>query len=162
MNTSIILFLFPLFFLIHELEEFLMMRSWIEKNSIAMYGRFPRFERIIQVMQKVTRRKVAMIAFEEFLVVVVCTIVSAYTGNLIAWYCCLAAFSVYLLIHIVQFMVWRGYIPAIVTTLLCLPYCIGVICEVSLPFTSGEWVIYTLLGLILGGLNLFVMHKFVS
>lgn len=162
MNTSIILFLFPLFFLIHELEEILMMRSWIEKNSVAMYRRFPRFGRIIQMMKKVTGQKVAIIAFEEFLIVIVCTLVSVYTGNIAAWYCCLAAFAVHLLIHMVQFIVWRGYIPAIVTTLLCLPYCIGVICEVPLLFTSGEWVIYTLSGLVLGGLNLFVMHKFVS
>ena len=162
MDTVFILFLFPFFFLLHELEEILMVRRWIEKNGTAMHRRFSKFERIIRKMEQMTTWRFVAIAFEEFLIVSVCTFVSIQTGNLTAWYCCLAAFSIHLIVHIVQFIVWRGYIPAIVSTALCLPYCIWAIHDTCLFFSPHQLFFYALLGILLGGLNLTGMHKLVG
>lgn len=158
MNTSTLLSLLPLFFLLHELEEILMVYPWIRKNSTTMYRRFPKIGRIIRKMEQMTTRRFAAIAFEEFLIVSVCTFVSIQTGNPSAWYCCLAAFGIHLIAHIAQFVVWRGYIPAIISTALCLPYCIWAIHETYLFFSLHELFLYTILGTLLGGVNLIGMH----
>lgn len=162
MNTSILLSFLPLFFLLHELEEILMVCPWVKKNSAAICRRFPKAERIIRKMEQMTTRKFVVIATEEFLIVSVCTFVSLQTENLTAWYCCLAAFGIHLIVHIVQFVVWRGYIPAIISTALCLPYCIWAIHETYLFFSLHELFLYTILGTLLGGMNLIGMHRLVG
>ncbi len=158
MNTSTLLSLLPLFFLFHELEEILMVCPWIKKNSIAMHRRFPKFKSVIRKMEQMTTPKFAAIATEEFLIVSACTIVSIQTGNLAAWYCCLTAFGIHLMVHIAQFIIWRGYIPAIVSTTLCLPYCIWAIHKTASILPLNEQLFYAAIGTLLGGLNLIVMH----
>lgn len=162
MDMVFILFLLPFFFLLHELEEILMVHRWIEKNGTAMHRRFPRLRYLIRKMEEMTTRRFATIAAEEFLIVSVCTFVSIQTKDPTAWYCCLAAFSVHLIVHIVQFIVWRGYIPAIVSTALCLPYCIWAIHDTYLFFSPREQFLYALLGTLLGGANLIGMHGLVG
>lgn len=158
MDIVFILFLLPFFFLLHELEEILMVHRWIEKNGAAMHRRFPRLRYLIRKMEEMTTRRFATIAFEEFLIVSACTFVSQQTGDLRAWYCCLAAFSIHLFVHIIQFIVWRRYIPAIVSTAFCLPYCIWAIHDTYLFFSPYELFFYTILGTLLGGANLMGMH----
>ncbi len=158
MNHSIILPLLPFFFLLHELEEILMVCPWIKKNSTAMHRRFPKFKPVIRKMEQMTTLKFAAIATEEFLIVSACTIVSIQTGNPAAWYCCLTAFGIHLIAHVAQFIVWRGYIPAITSTALCLPYCIWAIHETAPILSLNEQLFYTVLGTLLGGLNLIAMH----
>lgn len=158
MDIVFILFLLPFFFLLHELEEILMVHRWIEKNGAAMHKRFPRLRYLIRNMKGMTTRRFATIAFEEFLIVSTCTFVSLQTGDLEAWYCCLAAFSIHLFVHIIQFIVWRRYIPAIVSTVFCLPYCIWAIHDTYLFFSPYELFFYTILGTLLGGVNLIGMH----
>ena len=65
---------------------------------------------------------------------------------------------IHLVIHLIQFLVWRRYIPAILTTLICLPYCIWAIRETSLFLTLKELSQYAITGLIIGGINLIAMH----
>lgn len=158
MDTMFILFLLPFFFLLHELEEILMVHRWIEKNGAAMHRRFPRLRYLIRKMEEMTTRRFATIAFEEFLIVSACTFVSQQAGDLRAWYCYLAAFSIHLFVHIIQFIVWRRYIPAIISTVLCLPYCIWAIHDTYLFFSPYELFFYTILGTLLGGVNLIGMH----
>lgn len=73
MDTVFILFLLLFFFLLHELEEILMVHRWIEKNGAAMHKRFPRLRYLIRNMKGMTTRRFATIAFEEFLIVSTCT-----------------------------------------------------------------------------------------
>lgn len=162
MSTSIIIFLLPCLFLFHELEEILMIPSWIKKNNTEMYTRFPKFKSLIWKMEQITRRKITIIAIEEFLIVFTCTIISEQTGNLAAWYCCLIAFGIHLILHFIQFLLWKRYIPAIVTSSLCLPFCIVAFLSTYEFFTSYEQVVYALIGILSGGLNLFIMHMIVN
>lgn len=158
MNNLYILLPLPIFFMIHELEEIIMVKSWITRNIPLLYERFPRLKPVISKMGLVTTQSFATIALEELLIVIVCTAISLYTHNIIPWYCCLAAFVIHLVIHLIQFLVWRRYIPAILTTLICLPYCIWAIRETSLFLTLKELSQYAITGLIIGGINLIAMH----
>ena len=160
MNSSIILLSFlPIFFFIHELEEIFMICPWIKKNRTILYKRFPKLRRIIQKMEQMTTQGFVTIAVEEFLIVITCTFISVQTSNLIPWYCCLAAFGLHLIVHFVQFIVWSGYIPTIVSTVLCLPYCVWAIHDTFQFFPLHELFLYTLLGTLFCILNLIVMHK---
>lgn len=47
MDVSIVVSLLPLFFLLHELEEIIMVRSWLDKNQAALRERFSNLGHII-------------------------------------------------------------------------------------------------------------------
>ena len=44
----IIIFLFPIFFMIHEFEEIIMIQKWINHNQIKLTQRFPHLYPIIK------------------------------------------------------------------------------------------------------------------
>jgi|GEM_PF-4668699 len=47
MNNLYILLPLPIFFTIHELEEIIMVKSWITRNIPLLYERFPRLKPVI-------------------------------------------------------------------------------------------------------------------
>lgn len=57
MKISIVNILLPCFFLIHEMEEILMVPSWVKANSSVMYRSFPKFRYVIQNMERMTTWK---------------------------------------------------------------------------------------------------------
>ena len=147
MDVSIVVSLLPLFFLLHELEEIIMVRSWLDKNQAALRERFSNLGHIIVWMEQMTTRRFIVVAAEEFIIV---------------WYCCLAAFAIHLVVHFIQFVVWKGYIPAIFTTAFCLPYCFWAMIKTYSFFSLYEMFVYAFIGIILCVLNLIVMHMIVK
>ena len=108
--------LFPIFFMIHEFEEIIMVEKWMGKYRTDLYMRFPVLSHRIAMLTEIDTRSFSIIVAEEFLIVSVLTIISVMTGNIIFWYCGLSAFSIHLLIHLLQFIIWGKYIPAIVVS----------------------------------------------
>ena len=97
MDVSIVVSLLPLFFLLHELEEIIMVRSWLDKNQAALRERFSNLGHIIVWMEQMTTRRFIVVAAEEFIIVSLCTLMCLYFGKIVVWYCCLAAFAIHLL-----------------------------------------------------------------
>ena len=73
------------------------------------------------------------------------------------WFAALAGYSVHLLIHIVQWIVYRKYVPVIITSLLTLPYCIYAFAEFSkiTVLSSFQMVLWAVIGIVLTVLSLF-------
>ena len=103
----IIIFLFPIFFMIHEFEEIIMIQKWINHNQIKLTQRFPHLYPIIKKASKIDTHKFSIIVAEEFIIVSTCCTISIYTGQIIYWYCCLAAFGLHRGIHLLQFIIWQ-------------------------------------------------------
>lgn len=159
MNVSLILILFPIVFIIHELEEIIMVEKWMGKHRDELFRRFPVVAKRLERITQIDTRSFAVIVVEEFLIVSGLTIMSIVTGNIIYWYCVLAAFSIHLLIHLLQFIVWKNYIPAIITTVLCIPYCILALYDTIRIITSSELILYAAIGIVVAGANLLAMHE---
>lgn len=162
MDVSIVVSLLPLFFLLHELEEIIMVRSWLDKNQAALRERFSNLGYIIVWMEQMTTRRFIVVAAEEFIIVSLCTLMCLYFGKIVVWYCCLAAFAIHLVVHFIQFVVWKGYIPAIFTTAFCLPYCFWAMIKTYSFFSLYEMFVNAFIGIILCVLNLIVMHMIVK
>ena len=63
----IIIFLFPIFFMIHEFEEIIMIQKWINHNQIKLTQRFPHLYPIIKKASKIDTHKFSIIVAEEFI-----------------------------------------------------------------------------------------------
>ena len=155
-----ILLLFPIIFMIHEFEEIIMIEKWMNKNRSDFDRRFPRIAQRMNKFMDIDTRNFSIIVAEEFFIVSILTITSVLTNNIIYWYCILTAFSIHLIIHFLQFVIWKKYIPAIITTILCIAYCIFAIEKASYILTFKELFIYAVVGIIIGAVNLLVMHRF--
>lgn len=74
----IIIFLFPIFFMIHEFEEIIMIQKWINHNQIKITQRFPHLYPIIKKASKIDTHKFSIIVAEEFIIVSTCCTISIY------------------------------------------------------------------------------------
>lgn len=95
---------------------------------------------------------------EEFVIISACTMATIITGNMLFWYICLLAFSLHFVAHIIQFFIIRKYIPAIVSTVLCLPYCVMAISAGQEQYSNVENALLGVLSLVICIANLCLMQ----
>ena len=158
-RINLIMMLLPFVFMVHEYEEIIMFRRWIDRNREELRKRFPKIESFF------TRRGVfdystsifAIGTAHEFILISVVSFCSVWTGEYQWWFAALAGYSVHLLIHIVQWIVYRKYVPVIITSLLTLPYCIYAFAEFSkiTVLSSFQMILWAVIGIVLTVLSLF-------
>ena len=104
----IIIFLFPIFFMIHEFEEIIMIQKWINHNQIKLTQRFPHLYPIIKKASKIDTHKFSIIVAEEFIIVSTCCTISIYTGQII-W----GVLKIVVSLKIYSWLSWqvKHYIP---------------------------------------------------
>jgi len=74
------------------------------------------------------------------LLFVLLTLLSCYaalSGDYRLWYGVLAAFTAHLFVHLLQWALWRRYLPCILTSLLALPYGFWALAQ-DFPLTAAE------------------------
>lgn len=118
--------LLPIVFMLHDFEEIIMFRLWLKRNRNELRRRFARFEALLDkhhVFDYSTATFSVAIAHEFLLISLVCYL-AIYLQLPQWWFMAFAGFFVHLLIHVAQWLIYGKYIPAIITTLLALPYCV--------------------------------------
>lgn len=153
--TLILIYLLPILFMLHEFEEMVMLPAWIEKNEKELSRRFPALRSKLSFLQSPA---FGIAVCEEFVIVSACTMATIITGNMLFWYICLLAFSLHFVAHIIQFFIIRKYIPAIVSTVLCLPYCVMAISAGQEQYSNVENVLLGILSLVICIANLCLMQ----
>ena len=125
-----LLWLFPVIFMLHEMEEIIGFGPWLDKNQ-AILDKYPRIA------------------------------ASLYFANYLVWLGAFIAFSLHLLIHLIQSILIRKYIPALASSLVLLPPSILIIKQVidQTNYSLLSLLIWTLLGLIFMVVNLALAHQ---
>ena len=104
-----LLWLFPVIFMLHEMEEIIGFGPWLDKNQ-AILDKYPR---IAAAYEHFSPSGFAVAVLEEYLVVIIITGASLYFANYLVWLGAFIAFSLHLLIHLIQSILIRKYIPAL-------------------------------------------------
>lgn len=152
----VVIVLFPLLFMIHEFEEMIMYPSWTKHHEAMLTRRVP----VLKDKMTFLQSPAFMLAvLEEFAIVSACTITTIYTQSIIYWYFALLAFTIHLLPHIMQAAILRRYVPAIITSVICLPYCAYAIISVWDSCSVVEHITIAISATLFCVLNLLVMHK---
>lgn len=89
----------------------------------------------------------------------VITVVAYMTHWYDLWIGAFIAFTLHLVIHCVQVIIVRKYIPVIVTSVICLPICIYIIMQVIQITTLNSIILYSILCFIIMVINIGVIHK---
>ena len=158
-----IIWLFPILFMFHDFEEIIFMRAWINKNKSDLCERFPVLsKKLLPHFDNITTSSFALGVAEEFILISVITIVTYMTHWYDLWIGTFIAFTLHLLIHCVQVIIVRKYLPVIVTSVICLPICIYIIIQVIQITTINSIILYSILSFIMMIINIGVIHKFMN
>jgi len=163
MNTStFIISLFPIVFMFHDFEEIIFFKPWINKNSAYLRERFPRLSNnFLPRFESLSTSGFALAVAEEFVLLSLITYGSIYFDNYYLWLATFMGFFIHLIIHVIQWIILKKYIPTIITSLISLPYCIYTfirILEINM-FQVFEIVLWTFIGLLIIGVNVLFAHK---
>ncbi len=165
MKHEILIWLFPIVFMIHEFEEIIFMRWWIRKNKESILIKYPKLgNRMVVQLESLSTEAFSLIVAEEFIIVSFIVIISDLTKDYDLYFGLIIAYSVHLFVHIIQTVAIRRYTPAIVTTVIT-----GIFCTVVfIEFTNRELIsfnhalIYSIVLTLVIFLNLNLMHRLVK
>ena len=112
---------FPLLFIFHDLEEIIGMRRFINRNADMLQSRFPFLS---NRFKNFTTEGFALAVMEEFVVFTAISLVAIYFDTSLFWNIWFGGFlglTAHYVVHIIQALVIRRYIPALITSIICLP-----------------------------------------
>ncbi|VUW91951.1 Uncharacterised protein [Streptococcus constellatus] len=151
------IWLFPLLFIFHDLEEITSFMPWIERNEklLAKKAAF-----ILNTHKGLSTEGFTLAVAEEFIVVVLVSFFAliCHTRLLyLIWLGGFVAFALHLVVHILQAIWFRRYIPALATSILCLPVSSIIIWKAStlLRVNTVELLFFSLIGILIVISNLF-------
>lgn len=162
-DINIIIWVFPMLFIFHDFEEIIFMQSWIKKNRDYLSARFPKLSKsILPHFDNITTSSFAMGVAEEFILISIITVISYVENWYNLWAGLFIAFTLHLVVHCFQTLIVKRYVPAIVTSIICLPICTYIIKHIVGLFTLDTVVLYSILGFIIMVINLGIIHKFMG
>lgn len=161
-QLELIISLFPLVFMIHEFEEIICLKPWVTKNGLWLTDKYPKFAKQITYLGQLSVPAFSIAVLEEFILVSITTVLALTLQWYSVWIAVFTAFTFHIILHIVQWMVIRKYIPAIITSLLSLPYLIWGLSRVLNEFSLSMIMICFVIGTLVAILNLYFAHKFAS
>ena len=152
-----IIWMFPILFMVHDMEEVIGFGTWLKKNRSLLDQKYPRISNTYRPFS--TEGMAAAVMEELLLCLVVCTI-SRITSCYGLWLGVFIAYAMHLLIHIGQSIVVKQYIPAVITSILCLPVslCFIVYSIKILSYSGMQIFVYSCTGMAVVVVNLKIAH----
>lgn len=164
-DMRIILFSFPILFMFHDFEEIIFMKPWVIKNNQNLRKRFPRLaKKYLNHFNSLSTSSFAMGVAEEFILISIITILSFVFNWYYLWLGTYIAFTVHLIVHCIQCIAYKSYVPCIATSIICLPICLYLIVVFikNNNLNYAYMVSFSLVCIVLLVLNLRLIHKLMS
>lgn len=155
----IILFLFPIVFMIHEFEEIIGIKLWFDRNATWVSTTFPILSKKVLCLGQMSTSAFAIAVFEEFILISLVTILALLLQWNYGWIALFTVFTFHLFIHIIQWVVVRKYIPVIISSILLIPYILWGAKIVLSLFSPKTVLLCFIIALPISVLNLFFIHK---
>lgn len=150
MDIKLLIAFLPLVFMLHDFEEIIMFSPWLEKNRDELERRFPKISNILKDNHyHLSTSAYAVAVLHEFLIIATITCLSLYFDAYHWWFGAFAAYSLHLIIHIIQWLVYGKYVPVVISSVLTLPYCAYTFIEFLrfTDMTAGQLLLWALIGL---------------
>ena len=105
MDSITFYLLFPSLFMIHEMEEILLMPSFM--SSMVEHTKFKNFKELYSPF------KFNLIVFEEFLILLAFLAYSFYAGDFTIYQTIIIAYNYHIVIHVLQSLYLKKYVPGL-------------------------------------------------
>ena len=158
-ELELIVSLFPIVFMLHEVEEIIGFKPWVVKDGLWIAKKFPKAAKQITLYERLSVPAFALAVLEEFVLVGLVTVLALTLQWYSAWIAVFMGFSLHILMHIGQWIVVGKYIPIAVTSLLSLPYIVWEIYKIYSQYSISMIVFCFIIGTIVLIVNLRFVHK---
>ena len=149
--------------MLHDFEEIIMMKPWMKKNEEYICWRFPKLgPRVVSHLKNTSTEGFALCVAMLFFVLGAITLASLWLDSYMLWMGIFIVFSIHIVVHIIQWIAFRRYIPAIISSLLCIPYCVYGIRQIVNMFTLSNILIYSLITSVIVFAFLFIGHRYLA
>ena len=152
MDIKLLIALLPFVFVIHDFEEIIMFVPWLKKNREEVKRRFPRIDNILRKNHDaLSTSAFAVAVLHEFLIIAIITYLSLYFDSYHWWFGAFAVFSLHLLVHIGQWIIYGKYVPFIIMSILALPYSAYTLIEFLkvTNLTTGQLLFWTMMSIVI-------------
>lgn len=159
MTLHEIIWLFPLLFIFHDLEEIILLRYWTSKNASFIKEKVPKFP-----ITKNSTPSFAIAVTEEFLIIILISLITRFTDWYLLWIGFFIAYTIHLIIHIFSALYIKRYIPSLITSLICLPICIYLLFIImeQTSYTASQILLFSIISIVVMYINLFFIHKIMN
>ena len=143
---------FPLLFIFHDLEEIIGMKRFVNRNADMLQSRFPF---LYKRFKNFTTEGFALAVMEEFIVFTAIALLTIYFNNSLFWNIWFGGFlglTAHYIVHIIQALVIRRYIPALITSIICLPISVLILHHSYALIDINLWHIF--IGIAIVALNM--------
>lgn len=159
-DIRMFVWLLPLLFILHDMEEVIFAASWKKKeSSLKKYA----LKNFLPFGTISSAEGCAIGVSEELLILTVVSFFSVLSGKYGIWFGFMVANTLHLLlIHIIGgTMEYHAYVPGLATAILTLIPCtyVVVMAEKILQYSALEVVLYSLIGIVIALINLKILHK---
>lgn len=160
---SIVLFLFGI--IAHEVEEIVFQHEWVQKNAPALKQRLPKLGKVFDHLLTMDTKAFAFAVIAESIVIVLAIILSTRMGWFLFLFGISFAYTLHLLVHIIQgclirrYVPGRHYVPGLITAGILFPICAFCTCIWG-SFNLGilSFLLSGLAGICFLSLNLLFSH----
>ncbi len=149
---SIFALAFPLLFIFHDLEEIIGMKRFVNRNADMLQRRYPF---LYKRLRRFTTEGFALAVMEELVVFTVLALAALYFDNSLSWNIWFGGFvglAAHYVMHIGQALLIRRYIPALITSVICLPISVLILYRSYSLIEINGW--FVVLGLLIVALNM--------
>lgn len=156
--------LFPLIFIFHDMEEIIGFGIWLKKNKQFLQEKYPW---AIAPYKNFSTEGFSLAVFEELIICILFSLIVVITENPIISYLWLGGFigcTFHFVLHIGQAIVMRKYIPAVITSVICLPISVWIIYKCFLQISEPLLfpIIFIVVGIIVVAVNLKFAQKLIG
>lgn len=111
-----------------------------------------------QSYKKISTAAFAFGVAEEYILILIICIISFLSNRYYLWIGCFIAFVLHMVIHIFQAIFIKKYIPALLTSLICIPISIAILVNIWNNFSLLKIILYSVLSCIIMIGNLALIH----
>ncbi len=163
LSVLYVVFPFLILFFLHGIEEAVTQRRWMSKNEETLRRRIPSMNAAIDFLSRLTPIAIAFATAGEFFILLTLTalLLSGLASPVFMqlWFALFLAFSVRLVIRLVQAVIVRSYVPGLVTTLLALPFSISISGLLLNVYTPLHLTALAVAGTAFSAINLYIAHR---
>ncbi|EEV20558.1 hypothetical protein TREVI0001_1419 [Treponema vincentii ATCC 35580] len=149
--------LFPVIFMLHEMEEIIGFRIWLDKNRDIV----SKYNKLSILYQNFSNEGFSIAVLEEYLLCIIITCIRFFSKHTSFGLVLLLLFSLHLLVHILQSIIIKRYIPALASSIILLPISIFLISKAiyTFEYTSFSILISPVVCIMTMLFNLIFVHK---
>lgn len=153
-----IIWLFPILFMIHDFEEIIIIKAWQRKNKEYIENKL---EKYVPFNFRASTASFSIGVAEEFVIISIVTIISYLFNNYIVWFGLFIAFFLHLFFHVLMYIIFKRYVPGVVTSIIFIPISCFMVYRINvLLYYNISTLFFTILiGTLLMAINLYFLHK---